>query len=408
MNILFLTITRFTTLSERGIYTDLIKYFSEKGHHVYVVAPAERRHKKPTNLFIEESVKILNVWIPNIQKTNVLEKGFSTLILESLFFNAIRRCFKNVRFDLVLYSTPPITFTRIIKEIKKRDNALTYLLLKDIFPQNAIDLQMFSKGGWIHRFFLGKERALYRVSDYIGCMSPANRNYLLSQHPWLGEDRVEVNPNSIALSPSPQTNIDKKYIRSHYKLPLDKTVFIYGGNLGKPQGIDFMLRTIETSSTNTKAFFVIVGSGTEYVKVKRWFEDKRPVNALLLENQSKEEYDKLAGACDVGLIFLDPRFTIPNYPSRLLSYLENRLPVITATDPITDIGTIAEENGYGFKCISGDIGTMKRHIQFCCENPDKVKEMGEKGYEYLKNNYTVKHSYEIIMNHFKTKGSKKE
>lgn len=372
---------------------------------MYVVAPAERRHKKPTKLFFEESVKILNVWIPNIQKTNVLEKGFSTLILETLFFNAIKKHLISVRFDLVLYSTPPITFTRIIREIKQRDNALTYLLLKDIFPQNAVDLRMFTKGGVIHRFFLRKELALYRVSDFIGCMSPANRSYLLSQHPWLEEDRVEVNPNSILLSHSPKMIIHKKDIRNRYKLPLESTVFIYGGNLGKPQGIDFLLQTIEALSTNTKAFFVVVGSGTEYAKVKRWFDDKKPVNALLLENLPKEEYDKLAAACDVGLIFLDPRFTIPNYPSRLLSYLENRLPVITATDPVTDIGTIAEENGYGFKCISGDVVTMKSHIQFCCQNPDKVKEMGEKGYEYLKNNYTVQHSYEIIMNHFKTKDS---
>ena len=401
MNILFLTITRFTTITERGIYTDLIRFFAEQSHQLYIVAPTERRYKMPTNLRNEKGVSILNVAIPNIQKTNVLEKGLTTLLLESLFLRAIKKHFGNIRFDLVIYSTPPITFTKIIREIKKRDNAQAYLLLKDIFPQNAVDLQMLKQGGLIHRFFYRKELALYRVSDYIGCMSPANVAFLLKHNSWLDPARIEVNPNSTALLPSSLDQIPKNTIRESHQLPTDKTIFVYGGNLGKPQGISFLLQTIEACAALSEAFFLVVGSGTEYPRVQRWFDTRKPANARLIETMPKADYDKLVSACDVGLIFLDPRFTIPNYPSRLLSYLENSMPVITATDPNTDIGTIAEENGYGLKCLSGDIETMKQHIQYCCENAEKVKGMGQKGYLFLKNNYTVQHSYDIIMKHFR-------
>lgn len=400
MNILFLTITRFTTIAERGIYTDLMRFFAEQGHQVCIVAPSERRYKKPTNIRHERGVSILNVAIPNIQKTNLLEKGLSTLLLERLFLKAIKKHFSHIRFDLVIYSTPPITFTKIIREIKERNNAKAYLLLKDIFPQNAIDLQMLKQGGMIHRFFYRKELALYHVSDYIGCMSPANVAFLLKHHPWLDPARVEVNPNSTALLQSTMDQSPKNTIRESHQLPTDKTIFVYGGNLGKPQGISFLLQTIEACAALSEAFFLVVGSGTEYPRMQRWFDTRKPANARLIETMPKDDYDKLVSACDVGLIFLDPRFTIPNYPSRLLSYLENSMPVITATDPNTDMGTIAEENGYGLKCLSGDIETMKQHIQYCCENPEKVKEMGQKGYDFLKNNYTVQHSYDIIMKHF--------
>jgi len=37
------------------------------------------------------------------------------------------------------------------------------------------------------------------------------------------------------------------------------------------------------------------------------------------------------------MIFLDYRFQIPNFPSRLLSYMAAGMPVIVATDPNTDM-----------------------------------------------------------------------
>ena len=117
-----------------------------------------------------------------------------------------------------------------------------------------------------------------------------------------------------------------------------------------------------------------------------------------MEGLPKEDYDQLVRSCDVGLIFLDHRFTIPNYPSRLLSYLENKMPVLCATDPNTDMGRIAEENGYGFWCESvrpEDFTALVDRMLAA----DR-KEMGEKGYEFLKKNYTVENTYNAVMRHF--------
>lgn len=97
------------------------------------------------------------------------------------------------------------------------------------------------------------------------------------------------------------------------------------------------------------------------------------------------------------MIFLDPRFTIPNYPSRLLTYLENRLPVVMATDVNTDIGKIAEENGYGLWCENGDLDKFNRLLEKLCTNPELREEMGEKGYNYMMQHYTVEQSYRLIV-----------
>ena len=66
----------------------------------------------------------------------------------------------------------------------------------------------------------------------------------------------------------------------------------------------------------------------------------------------KDDYDLLVSACDVGLIFLDYNFTIPNFPSRLFSYMQSRVPVIAATDVSADVGTVIESGGFGWWCPS--------------------------------------------------------
>ena len=402
MNVLFLTIYRINNLSERGIYTDLMRKFRDEGHKVFIVTPSERRYKQKTAFNEQEGISLLKVYTLNFQKTNVIEKGIGTLLIEYQFLDAIKKYLSEIKFDVIIYSTPPITFTRVIKFIKRKSSADSYLLLKDIFPQNAVDLGLMKKNGLIHTFFSSKERSLYAVSDYIGCMSKANLDYLSINNPQINTDKMHVNPNSIEPVNSFLSHDQKVNIRKQYAIPLNNTTFVYGGNIGKPQGIHFLIEVIESNKLNDKCFFVVVGDGTEFNRLNSWFKMNKPVNAILLSGLPKQEYDNLVQSCDVGMIFLDKRFTIPNYPSRLLSYLEYKMPVITGTDGTTDIGKDAEENGYGFYCESGNLKLMNSQITFLSKNPDVIQMMGNKGYNYLLKNFSVENSYAIIMNQLKT------
>lgn len=415
MNILFLTLSRSVALIEkRSVYSDLMREFVNNGHEIYIMNANERRFGHPTQIFEYPHVKILRVRTLNIQKTNVVEKGIGTLSLEFLFKKALKKYWNDIKFDLVLYSTPPITFNNVIEYVKKKYGAKSYLLLKDIFPQNAVDLGMFSKSSFIYKMFRKKEERLYQISDYIGCMSPANVKYVLEHNPFVDAKKVEVCPNSIEIVQGtsidcPKDTLmvadnadstDKKALLEKYEIPLDKTIFIYGGNLGKPQGINFLMNVVEANERSENSFIAIVGSGTEFHRIENWFKAHHPKNAILKSALPKADYDLLVSSCDVGMIFLDPRFSIPNYPSRLLSYLENKMPIIMATDKNTDIGSIAHDNGYGEWVESGDLDGFLAMMSKLSSDAELRKEMGKKGYQFLLNNYTVSHSYNIIMCHF--------
>ncbi len=394
MKIIFLTLVRINRIDDRGIYQDLLRKFIENNHEVTVVYPCERKYGLKTTLIEDNSIKFLSVWTPNIQKTNLIEKGIATILIEHLYYFAIKRFIKIQDFDLILYSTPPITFTNLILWLKKKSNAVTYLLLKDIFPQNAVDLNFIKPNGYLHKYFRKKEITLYEISDFIGCMSPANVEFLIKNNEHIDVSKLEVNPNTVEVT-NP-THIINEELFIKYNIPKEKTIFLFGGNLGAPQAINLLKQNIDYCKSIDKAFFLIIGDGTEYHSFKKWIDSEKTKNVLLIKELPKSEYEAILGIANVGLIFLDPFFTIPNFPSRILSYMQFKLPIICATDTITDIGKIASSNNFGYSCLTSDFQSFFEYVENLL-NKDLRTLMGENSFNYLVNNYNVEVSYKKII-----------
>lgn len=394
MNILFLTMNTFTGIDMHNIYSDLMIEFIKNGHKPYIVTPREKRMGEETTLINNGDHAILKVQTGNMSGVSLIEKGISTVTLSGKYYRAVKKNLGHIKFDLILYSTPPITLVGPVKKLKKQFSAATYLMLKDIFPQNAVDLGMFSKSSQIYKYFRMQEEALYRISDRIGCMSPANVEYVLKHNPDIDKSKVELCPNAIIPAEVCDRAQDKQTVRETYGIPDEAIVYMYGGNLGKPQGIPFLIECLKQNENKSDRFFFICGKGSEYPVLEAYIKEANPKNIKLIEFLPKEQYDTLVHGCDVGLIFLDHRFTIPNYPSRALSYMENAMPIICCTDPNTDMGRIAEENGFGMWCESNDAAAFTKLIDKL--DRDTTKKMGDRAREYLFEQYTIDKIYNIV------------
>ena len=398
MKVLFFTIGQMDGIENKGIYTDLLRLFRDNGNEVYTVSAYEKRKGLETTLTDDNGAHMLHVKIGNITKCSIIEKGISTVLIETQFIRAIKKYFKDIKFDLVIYSTPPITFVNAVKYVKKRDGAKIYLLLKDIFPQNAVDLGMMKKSGvkgLLYKYFRSKEKKLYAVSDKIGCMSQANSDYVLKHNPEISAEKVEICPNSIEVTNERLTPEQKAKIRQKFNIPTDKTVFIYGGNLGRPQDIPFIIECLKANADFDDRFFVICGTGTEYPKLKNYIDTEKPANVLLINGLPKNEYESFVGCCDIGLIFLDHRFTIPNFPSRLLSYMQKGMPVLACTDPNTDIGKVITNGNFGWWCESNATECFTETVNTAVKAD--IKSLGENAFNYLKENYTAEKGCNIIL-----------
>ena len=395
MKVLFLSFIEIKSLEQGSIFTDLISEFAVNNDEITVACPTQSF--ETSKIELEHGVKLIRIKNGQIQKTGRIKKVINMMLLDRRVIKAVKKLEKGVKFDLIINMASSLSFYKPTKYFKKRDNARVYLLMKDIFPQNAIDIGVMKKSGpWriIYNYFRRKEKKTYKLFDTVGCMSQKNMNYLIEHNPEFSKDKFEICPNAIRPIIKDFSEEKIKEFRDKYGIPLDKKVFVYGGNLGKPQGIPFILEALKVAKDIDKAFFVIVGDGTEFNAIKMAKEEDNIDNLLLINRLPREEYNDLAYCCDVGLVFLDFRFTIPNFPSRILSYMQAGIPILTCTDASTDVGKVVSENGFGVSVLSNDPENFKNGVNKLLSLD--LKTMGARGRKHLLDNYTVSKAYKII------------
>ena len=400
MNILFLSIIDIPqgTMNNPGIYTDTLLQLKMMGHRVFVACGHEKRTGTLEKQVIDdEGITVLHVPIGDVTETLYLKKGINTVLLPNKFTNAIRKNFKDVHFDLILYATPPVTLCSTVRALKKFYNAKTYLLLKDMWPEGISSLGVIRREGIIYKYFKYKEKAIYNVSDYIGCMSEASVQYLYKHYPQIAKDTIMVCPNSLAPCDLSLDNDEKKRIREKYSLPLNKILIVYGGNLGKAQGIDFLIENLRNNKDRDQIHFLIIGSGLEYPRLKSFVAVEKPKNVTLLERMPRQEYNRIMASCDVGMILLNYRLSVPNTPSRILDYMQAKLPVIACVDSVTDVGEIVEMGQFGWKCFSNDSKKFSEILDTIIVEKESLNTIGNNGYKYFLKHYTAEIVSEIIV-----------
>jgi len=176
-------------------------------------------------------------------------------------------------------------------------------------------------------------------------------------------------------------------------------VFLFGGNMGRPQYVDLMCNAIEFFKSDMSIYFLFVGRGTDRYRIENAINSMSISNARVVEDMPREEYEQITREIDVGLIVLDPRFTIPNFPSRILSYMEYSKPILAATDNATDLRILIEEAKCGKWIWSGNKDSYIVAIKDMAKNSTR-SEMGVNGREYLDMNFTVNESVKILEKHF--------
>jgi glycosyltransferase involved in cell wall biosynthesis len=394
MNVLFLMMSFPETREDYSLYADLAFEFQRNGHAVHVAALLEKRQGWTTRLDDVDGVQVLRVRSADFFNVGFLRKGVALLALQRSFWKAIKRHWPDKCFDLVIYPTPPISFLGVIQKLKRRTACKAYLVLRDIFPQNAVDVGLFGKG-IIYAYFRRIEKRLYAVSDRIGCMSPANVRYLLA-HNRLSADKVEILANWRKIR-EPRSAKAKDY-RREYGLG-DRFVAVFGGVIGVAQELEFLLEIATLYKECEDVAFLIVGSGNRKGKLEEAARASGLRNVVFKDMMTAADFSVLVRQCDLGLVNLDRRFTIPNFPSKVLDYFEAGKPVLAALDGVTDFGTMLEEAGAGLWSLTGDLPAYRANFEKLLANRSLREDMGLRGRRYLEAHLTVEGAYRTVVRH---------
>lgn len=388
MRILFLMIAYPDTRKNSSMYTDLAAEFTSKGHKVFVTV-ANGPVKSTMN--IENGVNVLRVRTLELFNTSSLMKGLANILLPLQILNGIKRSLSNIPFDAILLATPPVTYQSTIRVLKKKYQAKVYLILRDIFPQNARDLGII-RSFLAYSFFRRMEKRLYSACDFIGCMSPANIKYIKDHNPKVDTQKLHLLPNwkKVTSEKDPDPDLKKKYQLKR------RFILLYGGNIGKPQEAEFILELASDVRNYKDVEFLIIGDGTEKKKMIAQSLKLNLDNVIFMDPLPRDQYQDLARVCDIGLVNNSRHFTIPNIPSRILSYWEARLPVLAAIDSSTDLGHILEESASGLWCLTGDLDSYRRNFEKLYSDTFLRQRMGANGYEYLVQKCSSERAYHTI------------
>lgn len=399
MNFLFLSHKYPKEKENSCLEKDFIKKLSEKGHKVYVITTTERRMNEKTHIYKDGNIEVLYVKTGNrTKKYNLVEKIVTILTTPYFIKVAFNKYFKDIKIDYTVTYTPFMSSLSLIKFFKKKLNCKIILFLWDIMPQTAKDMGII-KNEFIFKYMKNNEKKMYLNIDKVICNCTEAENYILSNKYKTKENIIFIrNPEYISKFSLSQN--ERRRLREKYGYTEKDIVFIFGGNMGMLQKLENVLelaKIIKKENPNIK--FILIGDGKDKNILEEKVKNENIDNVQILNVIPRYEYENTIGAFDCGLISLNEKNTVPNFPTKVTAYLKLGLPIFASLDSSAakGIGRYIDENNIGVWGKAGDTKNLKEKFDLFMDKynnnffgKDKLKNLYEKDFD-------IEKAYNIIM-----------
>ncbi|QQR81383.1 MAG: glycosyltransferase family 4 protein [Deltaproteobacteria bacterium] len=381
-------------LSSANMFHDLAGELLRLGHQVTIIT-GEPNLTTDINISKENDIKIIRVRSGNLKQISRIVRAINEIQLPRLIWKYAHKFFEQNSCDLVIYYSPTIFWSSLVRKIKAVNKCGSYLVLRDLFPQWALDAGLLRQSNPIYWYFKWNELKLYRSADIIGVQSPANLNYFL-------KSSLEKKYNLEVLFNWTNTHFQyesSSKFRSQFGLQ-DKVIFIYGGNFGIAQDVDNILRLAMSVRSEKKIFFLLIGEGSEYDRIERTIKQNNLQNIKILTAVSHDEYLKILTECDVGLITLRKDLKTQNFPGKMLGYMQLKKPMLASINPGNDFSQIVHQYNAGIACENGDDESFRKHMLELARDQELRHQMGMNAYKLLHDKFSVTSAAQQILKHF--------
>jgi len=376
MNILFTLLSLPKDIKSSGMYLDMAMAFVKNGHDVTVIAGAGER----TTYKEEFGMRVLRVKSkPILYVKNMIQKGIGMAMLPYYFKRAYNKYLKDEKFDWIVMPTPPITLIDFVKRVKKRTGARFYMILRDIHPQSSASLGEI-KWKWMVNYLYRRSDYGYRLADVVGCMSQANIDFIEKEHKIPLTTRCRVLYNWMNYQPY----IDEDFSDLREKLNLKgKFLVLFGGNIGQGQRVENIADLAKHYLPDDNIVFVIIGKGIKKDYLQQIAKDQGLTNILFLNYMPREDYLRFVKSADLGLISIHENNAAPTCPSKAVSYMSLKIPMLALINSNNDYGQIVEEQAKaGYWTVGSDKKKVYELFDKLYMNPELRRQMGENGYRF--------------------------
>lgn len=331
---------------------DLSLELVRQGHKPTVLIPASDIDQ-PWLLEDLNGVQVLRLKSPRTKDINYVRRTIAEFLMPFVMLRNLRKSpLADVQWDGVVWYSPTIFLGPLANALKKASACRSYLIVRDIFPEWAVDMGLMGRG-LPYCFFKSIERYQYSVANVIGVQTPANLPYFDA---WASQPgrRAEVLQNWLADAPNVGCSI------SVADGPLaGRTVFVYAGNMGVAQGMDILIDLAECLRNRRDIGFLFVGRGSDAQRLREDAKVRGLDNVIFYDEVEPSEIPGLYAQCQVGIVALDPRHKTHNIPGKFLSYMQGGLPVLASINSGNDLAEIIECEDVGRVCTDYSVDTLR-------------------------------------------------
>jgi glycosyltransferase involved in cell wall biosynthesis len=289
-------------------------------------------------------VQVLRLKAPRTKDVGYIRRTLGELIMSfAMLWHFRKSPLANEKWDGVVWYSPSIFHGPLVSKLKKSSVCRSYLIIRDIFPEWAVDMGLMGRG-LPYQFFKTVARYQYSVADVIGVQTRGNKQYFRS---WLKKSgrQLKVLQNWLDKPVDVQCSI-----RIQDTLLAGRKVFVYAGNMGIAQGLDIILDLAEKLLTRKEIGFLFVGRGSDTARLKILAQSKQLDNVVFFDEIDPDEIADLYAQCDIGIVALDPRHKSHNIPGKFLTYMQSGLPVLANINAGNDLAQIIRDQGVGPVC----------------------------------------------------------
>jgi glycosyltransferase involved in cell wall biosynthesis len=333
---------------------DLAREFTRQGHALTVLLPTPDQ-QAPWGLEQMDGVQVLRLKAPRTKDIGYVRRTLGELAMPFAMLRQFRKSpLATEQWDGVVWYAPSIFHGPLASALKKSSGCKGYLIIRDIFPEWAVDMGLMGRG-LPYRFFDAVARYQYSVANVIGVQTPGNRGYFDKWRQQPGR-QLEVLPNWLdkpALARCP--------IRVNETPLAGRKVFVYAGNMGIAQGMDILLDLAEQLRGRTDVGFLFVGRGSDAARLKGSVKDRKLDNVLFYDEIHPDEIPDLYAQCRAGIVALDPRHKSHNIPGKFLTYMQSGLPVLANINAGNDLAQMIRKHQVGQVCESNRVEDL---VQF--------------------------------------------
>lgn len=172
---------------------DLSREFVRQGHSLTVLLPSADLDR-PWLIEDMDGVQVLRLRAPRTKDVNYVRRTIGEFVMPfSMQRNLSKSPLANEKWDSVVWYAPSIFHGPLVSALKRQSHCRGYLIIRDIFPEWAVDMGLMGRG-LPYWFFRSVADYQYGVADVIGVQTPGNLGYFAGWKKGSGR-RLEVLQN---------------------------------------------------------------------------------------------------------------------------------------------------------------------------------------------------------------------